>query len=294
MGEVVSDGSLIGARAMARVAEPFHAVTYYSPEMSDLTDVGYKGWWHAYFGYRPAPMGPVSAAVVTAVFYNFAPRMVERAVPGVWDIQSPESALAIRLDRVERALARIFTDPGHTALIEEAVGLVRTAARGCDSGARPLLAAYLELDWPGGEAAALWHGCTLLREHRGESHNLALAAAGVDPVTSHVLMAGRGYGNKPTIQTIRGWTDEEWGAAVAGLVERGWARSDGALTDAGSAARSAIEEHTDELSSGPLRALGGDAERFTTVMAPLVEHLRTSGEVSGRWPPEHLMQPDDH
>ncbi|MEL7155721.1 MAG: hypothetical protein AAFN30_03880 [Actinomycetota bacterium] len=267
MGEVVTDGELIGARAMARVAEPFHAVTYYSAEMSDLTDVGYKGWWHAYFGYRPAPMGPVSAAVVTAVFYNFAPRMVERAVPGVWAINAPEDALAIRLDRVERALDRIFGPTDHDDLIAEGAELVRRAAGGCDAGARPLLAAYLELDWPTTPAAALWHGCTLLREHRGESHNLALAAAEVDPVTSHVLMAGRGHGNKPTIQAIRGWTDEEWAGAIDGLVARQWAEADGRLTEAGNAARSRIEQHTDELSSGPLRALGADAERFTTVMA---------------------------
>ncbi|MEM9132517.1 MAG: hypothetical protein AAF962_00060 [Actinomycetota bacterium] len=294
MGEVVADGPLVGARALARAAEPFHAITYYSREMSDLRDVGYKGWWHAYFGYRPAPMGAVGASVVTATFYNFAPRMVERAVPGVWAINTPEQALTIRRERVDAALARIYADDRFAPLLAEGADLVRTATAGCDIGARPLTAAHLDLDWPAGPASVLWHGCTLLREHRGESHNLALAAAGVDPVASHVLMAGRGHGNRVTIQSIRGWTDDEWAAAVGGLAERGWAEADGTLTEAGSAARSAIEAHTDELSSGPLRAVGGDLDRLLAALQALDEHLLVTGEVSGRWPPEHLMQADRH
>lgn len=294
MGEVVADGPLVGARALARVAEPFHAITYYSPEMADLRDVGYKGWWHAYFGYRPAPMGAVGAGVVTATFYNFAPRMVARAVPGVWAVNSPEQALAIRRERVDAALARIFADDGFSRVLADGAELVRTAGAGCDLGARPLTAAHVDLDWPTEAASVLWHGCTLLREHRGESHNLALVVAEVGPVASHVLMAGRGHGNQATIQAIRGWTDEEWATAVAELVERGWATADGALTEAGSAARLAIEAHTDELSAGPVRALGGDLDRLLAALRTLVDHLVATGEVSGRWPPEHLMRADRH
>ena len=293
MGEVLNDGAISRERRLARLVEPVHAVTYYAAEMADLTDVGYRGWWHAYFGYRPAPMGPVGAKVVTAVFYNFAPRMVERAVPGVWAIQAPDAALALRLTRVERALHRIFADGGQTQAATRAVGLLRQAVEGCEVGGRPLFAAYAELEWPQDPLLALWHGCTLLREYRGESHNLALVSAGVDPVTSHVLMAGRGHGNRPTILAIRGWTVEEWDDAVSRLVERGWATSDGALTQVGAAARSDIERHTDQLSSGPTARLGEETQTLTDALEPLAAHLRNSGEVSGRWPPEHLMKSDD-
>ncbi|MEM8925756.1 MAG: hypothetical protein AAGD35_19815 [Actinomycetota bacterium] len=292
MGEVLRDESTDRARTLARLVEPVHAVTYYSREMADLTDVGYKGWWHAYFGYRPAPLGPVGPGVVTATFYNFAPRMVERAVPGVWSIRSPEQALAIRLERVTAALQRIFGDGAHAESVTAAARLVRTAVDGAEVGGRPLFAAYAELDWPDDDLIALWHGCTLLREFRGESHNLALVADEVGPVASHVLMAGRGHGNRSTILAIRGFTDEEWDEAVDGLVGSGWAHPDGTLTEAGITARSRIEAHTDVLCSGPVAALGGAFDAFVDAMIPLVTHLSDTGEVSGRWPPDHLIKPE--
>src|SRR5262245_65941192 len=94
MGEALNDeGAADAARRLARVVEPFHSVTYYAPEILQLADDGYRGWWHAYFAYRPAPLGAVGAPVVTAVFYNFAPRMVERALPSVWELQPPTAVI---------------------------------------------------------------------------------------------------------------------------------------------------------------------------------------------------------
>lgn len=293
MGEVLNDGVEGGARALARVVEPFHAITYYSREMLDLSDVGYKGWWHAYFGYRPAPMGAVGPGAVTGAFYNFAPRMVERAVPGVWAINSPSEILEIRLDRVGQAVSRIF-GPDATDGLRVASSLVRAAVDHCQVAGRPLFGAYADLDWPDGDAIALWHGCTVLREYRGDSHNLALANAEIDGPMSHVLMAGRGHGNRKTILAIRGWTEEEWADAVTRLVDRGWANPDGSLTEVGNEARSEVERRTDALASAPVVGLGTtDLERLLGAMEPLVSHLRATDEVSGRWPPAHLMKSDD-
>lgn len=295
MGEAIVDGSDGMARALARVAEPFHAVTYYSAELLDLRAHGYRGWWHAYFGYRPAPMGAVTAGTVTAAFYNFAPRMVARAVPGVWEIRAPAETVALRRELVAAALNRIFRgadapDGASVDTIAEAARLIRSIGD-CPVAGRPVYGAYAELDWPTDPLEALWHGCTLLREHRGDSHNLALAAAGVDGVECHVLMAGRGHGNRPTITAIRGWTDDEWDGAVERLGERGWAEPGGGLTELGHDARTGIEAHTDQLAGDPIRRLGGDgAERLTDLLRPLVDHLAASGEVSGRWPPEHLLK----
>ena len=81
--------------------------------------------------------------------------------------------------------------------------------------ARPLAASFAALDRPDGSAAIdLWHTCTLWREYRGDGHNLALANAGIDGLEAHLLMAAHGRGNQPTITGIRGWTAEEWGAAL--------------------------------------------------------------------------------
>lgn len=292
MAEAIQDGVTTGVRRLARLFEPFHSVTYYSPEILRLHDEGYRGWWHSYFGYRPAPMGPVPAKVVVAAFYNFAPRMVERAVPGVWDIHSPADSIQRRLELVDEALRRAFAHDLAGRHMTGAAELARRAIEGCDVAGRALYGGYAELAWPDEPYLALWHACTLMREHRGDSHNIALAAVDLDGVECHVMMAAHGHGNRPTIAAIRGWTDEEWDAAVERLGVRGLVTGDGEYTEAGRRARSDVERHTDELASEPARRLGPDGvAALVGHLEPLVEHLTTTGEVSGRWPPPHLIQP---
>lgn len=297
MGQVIDDGDVSATRRLARMFEPIHSVTYYSQEILALHDEGYRGWWHAYFGYRPAPMGPVPAGVVTATFYNFAPRMVERAVPGVWGIKSPEEATARRLELVTTSMDRIF-GPGSdgeevaAAHFGPAAELGRRAIEGCDVSGRPLYGAYAELPWPDDPAVALWHACTLLREHRGDSHNLALAGADLDGVECHIMMASHGFGNRPTIQGIRGWSDDEWDGAVDRLNSRGWLSGDNDQTDTGREARSWLERRTDELAAEPTRRLGLDrAEELVGYLAPIVDHLKAIDEVAGVWPPPTVIRP---
>ena len=298
MGEIpqdpTTDRAPHPARALAKLFEPFHSVGYYSREIHELNDHGYRGWWHAYFAYRAAPLGPVGAPVVTALFYNFAPRMVARAVPGVWDILAPAEVLTVRAKLVDRALRRSFGAEVASADMTAAAQLARRAVEGADVAARGLFAGHAGLEWPAPDDAhmVLWHACTLLREHRGDSHNIALAAAGVDGIEAHVLMAGRGHGNRPTIESIRGWTAGEWDAAVSRLVARGWAEPGGALTTGGLAGRSAIEAHTDELASEPIDRLGpAGTEELAGRLERLVGHLLSSGEVPGRWPPPTVLKP---
>ena len=294
-----SDGpspSADGARRLAQLCESIHSISYYCREINDLTrgDTGkFKGWWHAYFAYRPAPMGPVSAEAVTAAFYNFAPRMVERAVPGVWSISAPEAVCAQRAQLVDKSLRRVYASSLHSQELAEAAALSRQAIEGCDVAGRVLFGSYTSLEWPTEAHNILWHACTLLREHRGDGHNIALAAAGVDGAMSHVLMAARGFGNRPTIQGIRGWTDAEWQAATEALQQRGWIQEDGSQTELGRKQRTVIERHTDRLASEPTARLGetGTA-RLEELLTGFVKTLLAGGEVSGRWPPPTVMQAD--
>ncbi len=287
------------AQQLARRFTTFHNVTYYAPEINRFTeppfrDEGMRGWWMAYFGYRSAPLGRASAELVTSTFYNFAPRMVARAVPAIWDVVTPQQALDLRLELVDRAFTRIFGDDVDSEPMVRAANLARRAIDGVDVGARPLYAGHCTLPWPTSSAAmTLWHATTLLREHRGDSHNLALAAAEVDGVECHVLMSGIGHGNRATILSIRGWNIEEWDSALARLAERGWAHGDGTLTDAGRAARKAIEEHTNRLALAPWRRLGADdSEALCALLDPMVDVLHTRGGIPGKWPPPHLRRED--
>src|SRR5260221_13426425 len=91
------DDAARAARRMWTLFEPAHMVTYFSAEArSAFTDAGLRGFWRGYFAGRAAPLGPVGAAPVTASFFNFAPAMVARALPGVWKLITPEDALAVR------------------------------------------------------------------------------------------------------------------------------------------------------------------------------------------------------
>jgi Helix-turn-helix family len=281
------------ARRIAALVGPIHNVSYYTPEIRVFQTLGVKGWWTAYFAYRSAPMGIVPPEVIAATFYGFALRMIARGVPAVWEHLTPQQALDVRVDAVDRAWRRIFAgaDPSTADAVREAAVLLRQSIDGVDGGGRPLYAAHTTVSWPEPPHLQLWNATTLLREHRGDSHTIALAAAGVDPAQCQVLMVARGHGNRATLQKIRGWNDGEWDDAVRALVRRGWLDLDGALTPAGRTSRAAIEDHTDALAAEPANRLGEKGvERVTELLGPIHERLFTVGSIPGRWPPPHVIE----
>ncbi|ETW99804.1 MAG: hypothetical protein ETSY1_13650 [Candidatus Entotheonella factor] len=247
----------------------------------------------SYFAYRAAPMGVVPAEVVMATFYNFAPRMVRRAVPAVWEVMSPAEALNLRSEAVDDALRRLLAGRLEDPELAEAAELARMAIEGCDPSGRALYAGHAALPWPDTPHLVLWHACTLMREHRGDCHAVALTAAEVDGVMANVLMAAQGHGNKPTILSIRGWKSEEWDEAVSRLVQRGWLHPDGTFTGEGRDGREAIERHTDRLDLTPYHRLGPEGtQRLIELTAPYMEML-DQGEINTEWPPKHLLRPDE-
>src|SRR5271170_557223 len=100
------------ARRLLDRFEPVHGVTYFAPEVREALDgLGYKGYWMGYFAARSAPLGEVAPEVVTAIFYNFAPERVAKALPAAWQIAGPDAALRARQDSALAALRRY----GHSA-----------------------------------------------------------------------------------------------------------------------------------------------------------------------------------
>src|SRR5437868_3965299 len=172
------------ARAMWALYEPIHAVAYFAPEaLAALESAGLRGFWRGYFAGRAAPLGAVGAGVVTATFYGFHPDFVARAVPSIWDLASPAAVLDARLAGIDAALGPLLA--GHD--VSPAVERLRRALDGSDAAGRPLYAANAELTWPTDPHLALWHACTLIREHRGDGHVAALVGAGVDGCAAHLL-----------------------------------------------------------------------------------------------------------
>ena len=101
-------------------------------------------------------------------------------------------------------------------------------------------------------------------------------------------MAADGRGDPATIQKIRGWTIEEWQHAAARLRHRGLIDENGKQTDAGLVARKNIEHHTDRLASSIVAVLADDVESLLKLLSLFSDHLLSSGEIPGIWPPPNV------
>jgi hypothetical protein len=258
------------ARQMWQLLEPLHAIVYFEPTArATYGEAGLRGYWMGYFASRAACMGAVSAEVVTAAFYNFHPRMVSRAIPDAWSFSSPEAVLAARLRVVDAAWRRVVGDSGGGTL-DEAAELVLGAMEDVDVGGRVLFAAHKSLEVPDPAHLRLWHAATLYREYRGDGHIAALLANGCSGLEAHHLAVAAGTASRGSTQPHRGWTDGEWDAGGASLVERGFVSAEGDLTTEGAALRDRIERSTDELSSPPWEGLGERGRRrAVTLLQPV-------------------------
>jgi hypothetical protein len=262
------------ARRMWTLFEPVHVVTYFTPEArAEFEQAGLRGFWRGYFAGRAAPLGPVGPALVTASFYNFAPTMVARALPSVWDLVTPEDALAARSAGAVAALRRLLGE--RAASLAVLADLLLRATEGLDCAGRVLAAANAALPagWEGKAgrepAARVWQATTLLREHRGDGHSAALLAAGIDGCEALVLRAGADL-SRELLQPVRGWADEDWDRAAARLTSRGWLAEDGRLTPEGAAVRQAVEDATDRAAARPWDRLGTAAtEELASLLAPV-------------------------
>lgn len=276
------------ARKTSRTLEPYHGLVYFAPESSErYARLGIEGRG-AYFPSRAAAMGEVSAEVVVATFFNFCPSLPRPAIPAGWAAAPPAAWLDARLEAIDAALRRaVGEDELFTDEVRRAAALATVAADAAAEHAegRPLAAAHAALPRPDEPHLALWHAITVLREHRGDGHVTCLVAAGVDPCGALVLHAAMGAVPAAVLQSTRGWSDDEWAAAVDRLAQRGWVDGDGAFTDEGRTARDEIERRTDELASVAWAAIGDDScEELRTLVRPLSKAITESGTFGFREP----------
>jgi len=264
------------ARNLWAVLEPLHAVVYFAPEPAAAAkNAGLRGWWMGYFAGRAAPLGAVGPAPVTAMFYGFAPRMVERALPDAWTVASADEVLRTRVEATEAALTRLLGPVDVTELAE----LLETAVAGCRFDGRPLGAAWAAAPRPDRPLARLWLATAALREHRGDGHVLAAVAAGLSGLDAILTHIATGRTTRTQLQRARGWTDEEWTAATERLAERGLL-ANGELTPTGVELRQSVEAATDRLASDPVDALGpAGLERVLTLATPLSRAVVDGGGV---------------
>jgi hypothetical protein len=272
------------ARRMWLLTEPYHALVYFAPETREELDaVGMHGYWMGYFASRAAAMGAVSAPVVTSTFFNFAPAMVERAIPDAWRYALPTELLEARLRGADRALRRLCRDEVLASdEMAEAAELATAAAEVCGAlpEGRPLGAAHAAVTLADEPHLVLWQAITALREWRGDGHVAALLAAGVGAPDCHFLLAGRGVVPAEVLRTSRKWSEEDWAATAEELQSCGWIEADGSLTETGRAISDEVEARTDELAAPPWDALGDEeVERLAELIRPVVACITDSGTV---------------
>ncbi|WP_405359175.1 hypothetical protein OG535_08050 [Kitasatospora sp. NBC_00085] len=232
------------ARALWWLFEPVHAVTYFSPEgRAAFEAAGLRGTWRGYFAGRAAPLGPVDAPPVIAAFFSFAPAIVERALPDIWKLADPDAALAARVEGSSAALARLLehVEPEQIELVAD---LLERAVSRLDCAGRVLAAANAALPRPDGLYGRLWQAATVMREHRGDGHVAALVSAGLDGCEALVVRCALDV-RRDVLQPMRGWSDEQWDAATARLVERGWLTGRGTITECGRIRHQSLEAATD-------------------------------------------------
>jgi hypothetical protein len=261
--------------------EPIHGVTYFSPEArAALSGAGYKGFWMGYFAGRAAPMGPVGAEVVLATFYNFSISHVRRAIPDAWSFAPPGAALEARQQGAAAALQRAFASHDLAEAVETAAVLARAAAESAPMEGRVLFAANRALPWPEEPTAVLWHACTLLREHRGDGHVAALAAAGIGGREANVLQAAAGVVPREVFGVARHYDEAEWDSVSARLIDRGLVGPGSKLTAQGKEVRDEVEDRTDRIALTAYDTLDDERlQQLLDALAPLARAVIATGDI---------------
>lgn len=229
--------------AFWKAVETIHDVVYFAEDAkARYGELGLKGYWRGYFASRAGALGTPGAEVVTASFHGFAPSMVERAIPDVWTLADRDAVLAERVAIARDALQPALEQAGQD--VEALADSLSIAVRDLDMAGKPLAAAHRAQPVPNDPVGRLWHGATVFREYRGDSHVAVLTAAGLGGCAANALQVATGRAAAAQ-QGFRGWTDEQWAAANESLREWGWVGDDGTATDLGRSARDRLEDATD-------------------------------------------------
>lgn len=263
------------ARRMFELVEPIGVIPYAADEPNEaMFALGFTDYWDTYFAGRAAPLGLATAEVVDALFYNFAPGEVARHIPKVWSTTTPEAAIAARRAGCSAALRRILADHVDTPAFGRATDLLLEAGTSAPTEGRPMYAALRALPAPEEPVARLFHAASLLREHRGDGHIVALMTEGIARLEAHVLLSLGMDLPAERFGRVHHLPKAQLAAVVDGMRDRGLIGDDGWLTDAGQALRRRVEDLTDDLAAVAYEALPpADLEELIAALEPLAALL---------------------
>jgi hypothetical protein len=268
------------ARRLFQLVEPIAVVTYMADEPTEaVMALGLRNVWDAYFAGRAAPLGrEVPAAVIHALFYNFADGEVARHIPRVWDMVTPEDVNAAREAGSVATLRRILGDLADIPGVARAADVLTKAGTSAPTEGRALYAAVRTLPLPTEPVARLWHGANLLREHRGDGHVAALLTAGIGGTEAHVLHALSEGMPAEEFGRVSHLPQAQLAAVVDGMRARDLVGADGWLTAAGRQTKEQVESLTDQLAAPAYDILEPDElDQLVEDLTPLAAILVAAG-----------------
>lgn len=263
--------------------EPFAGQVYFSPEChAGYHAIGFgpsPGEFGgvagpdgaAYFCSRGSVMGQVPGEVVAAAFGVFNPAVVVPLVGHGWRLTDAPTICEARDTGAIAQLERILgTDPPGAARAGELLGRAVDVLR---PEGKPLFSGLASLPLPPTPLGAAWRQADRLREYRGDAHVAAWTSAGLD--ATEIGLLTEPFWGLPlrTYVRTRSWSDADLDGAEARLEERGYLAG-GAMTDAGRAAREAIEVATDTQCHPALLQLGDDLEELLSILRPWGDAIR--------------------
>ncbi|MHB8512853.1 MAG: SCO6745 family protein [Actinomycetota bacterium] len=257
------------ARRFLGALEPIATMPWFSAETFDeLKPLGYEGWG-VYFCSRAAPLGAIDPELAIALFYNWNPAMIRRELK--WS-SSPEDARAAYERAVRKAFDRVVAPAVDLDSVEinRAALLLQEATSGCELEGRPIFASYSRLQWPTDPAISLWHGATLLREYRGDTHNAILVSHGLSPIEALLLNANWVSAKLELYLGSREWTLQDAQPFMDALREKGFLDAEAKITEGGLKFREMVEVDTDRRSIAPIETLGpSKAEEVLSLIEPV-------------------------
>jgi hypothetical protein len=267
------------ARRMFGLVEPIGVIPYATDEPAEaLLALGLGNYWDTYFAGRAAPLGLAPAEVVHAIFYNFAPGEAARHIPRVWDLITPDAALAARQHGCVVALRRILGDLAEAPGLARTADLLTKAAISPPTVGRPLYAGLRALPLPEEPIARLWHAADLLREHRGDGHVIALVSNGIGGTEAHVLLALSESMPAEKFGRVSHLPHAQLAAVIDGMRARGLIGANGWLTAEGRATKQRIEALTDDLAAPPYDGLEpSELAELIAGLEPLAAALAADG-----------------
>lgn len=247
------------ARRLRHVLEPLAMVQIWSTPAQEALAAAGLDFLTGYVGGRACSLGDVDGSVVAAAFGVFEPGLIADLWSGARARCSVADLRALRVAGGRDGLRSALDGTADPGAVDRVVEVLRRGIGEADVVARPLFASLRGLPWPDDPFARLWHVASMYREHRGDTHLAACAAADVDGLEANILTEL--YCGFPLLEYTgsRAWSPEAMNAAVTRLEARGWLAG-GGFTDEGRAARQAIEDATDRSQQRVLDALDGDLD----------------------------------